>query len=200
MVNIPNIQYEVQAAFDGKLPEYFNPKGLEAFLNNGVVSNGIVLRPDHLNPDSSNFNSDVSFLVLGQKVRNGNSSYAGTLVAKSKEFNGFNFDYYDNVAVAPEYWENDVMKDMLGFAREVGNQDFEVPPALSLTDNPIVDKVYGTISDVSTKIGDIYVHGFGFYDNDGKPLFDNAMWEFQLVAHYFADLSQTPINAPELPQ
>jgi len=182
------IQYEVHVAFDGKLPKYFNPKGLEAFLNNGVISNGVGLGPDHFIPDSSY--SDVSFLVLGQNGSNGNSSYAGALVAKSKEFNGFNFDYYDKVAVAPEYLENGVMKDMLGFAREVGNKDFEVPPALSLTDNPIVDKVYGTISDVSTKIGDIYVHGFGFFGLDGVPLLENALGKFQLAAHYVVDLPQ----------
>jgi len=188
------IQYDVKVVSDGKFLGNFNPKGIEDFLNNGVVSNGVGLGSNHLNRNSSEVNSDISFLVFGQNGINGNSSYAGALVSKSKEFNGFNFDYYDNVAVAPEYWENGVMKDLLGFAREVGNQVFEVPPALSLTDNPIVDKVYGTISDVSTKIGDIYVHGFGFFGNDGVPLLENALEKFQLAAHYVAALPQTLVK------
>jgi len=194
MQNGAGIQYDVKVASDGKFLGNFNPEGIEKFLNNGVASNGVGLGSNHLNRNSSEVNSDISFLVFGQIGTNGNSSYAGALVSKSKEIDGFGFEYYDTVSVAPEYVDNDVMKELLGFARLVGNQDCEVPPALSLTDNPIVDKVYGKISDISIKIGDVYVHGFGFYDNDGKPLLDIAMWEFQSAAHYVASLPETQVK------
>jgi len=193
------IQYDVKVVSDGKFLGNFNPEGIEKFLNNGVVSNGVGLGSNHLNRNSSEVNSDISFLVFGQNGTNGNSSYVGALVSKSKEIDGFGFEYYDTVAVAPEYVDNDVMKEMLGFARLVGNMVGEVPPALSITDNPVVDKVYGTMSDVSMKIGDVYVHGFGFFDNETrKPLFDGAEEKFELAATYVAALPQTLVKtSPE---
>jgi len=190
MAILTSLTYDVKVTIDGKFPDTISSDGIEGFLNNAFATRGLSIIPGHLNSDSPNYQPDLSFLVLAQNGNHDGSSIVGALLAEAKEIDGFKFDYYDKIAVAPEYRNNGVMKAMIGIAKNVGDEKGNDSPAVLRTSDPDLDKVYGAMSDISIKVGNFYVHGFGFY-NDGIPLIDDALWEFQLAAHYVAILPET---------
>tara|TARA_Y100000310_G_scaffold231819_1_gene234518 strand:- start:951 stop:1514 length:564 start_codon:yes stop_codon:yes gene_type:complete len=185
-----NLVTSVEIAGAEGFPSYLSPTQLEGLLSNTPGSNG-------------HCPEDLSFIVLTQDPGYDGSPLVGSLLAEEKEVEGFAFDYYDGVSVHPDHSDNGVVKGLLDTARIVGGDK----PSLLRTSDPELDEVYGTMSDVSIKVGDFYIHGFGFFDKYGLPLFDGAEGKFDLAVKYVADLPQTlveepqtPTKAPELPQ
>jgi hypothetical protein len=191
-----NLVTNVKIASDEDFSEQVDLGGLETFMNDSFGTRGMQLVPGYLSPGSPTYPSDMSFLVLTQTGNQKDSPFAGVLLAESKTVDGFSFDYYDKVAVAPEYRNNGAMKEMVGTARALSGEDFKIPPGVLRTSDPELNETYGKMSDTSVKIGDFYIHGFGFLDDEKNSLFNGAEKKFELAAEYVAALPQTLVEKP----
>jgi len=186
---------KVEIANYGKFPELLDLGELEGFLNNSFGTRGMELVDGYFNKDSPNYPSDVSFLVLTRDEVQDGKPLAGILIAETKQVGGFNFDYYNKIAVHPYYRNNGVMKDLLQIARTIGDQDCQIPPSILRTSDPETSETYKTLSDKVVQIGDYHIHGFGFFRN-GNALFDGAQEKFEFAANYVAALPKTIVNKP----
>lgn len=202
----PYIQYQVQQSlYDGSV----DIGGLEALLNSSFGVRNLRVVDGFLSPDLDN---RLCHLVKaerkGSKVLGipfpflAHSEDAGVLIGTYETAEtGFEFVYYDKIAVAPLYQGNGVMKSMIRKSRKeiTGNSenDGSILPSILRTSDEKVSKKYESSSDICIKVGEYYIHGFGFLDKHKRPLFEDAAQKFNEAAYLVAAKPPTvvPISA-----
>ncbi len=154
----------IEIVDNGKFSGYLDLGELEKLLNDSFGVRDMELVRGYFDKNSPSYPSGVSFLVLTQDIAQEGSPLAGILLAETKGIHGFNFDYYDKIAVHPDYQKNGVMTNLVQIARNIGDQDGQIPPALLRTSDAEISKSYDKLSDVVVKMGDYYIHGYGFFN------------------------------------
>lgn len=185
------LEPQVNLVEHGKFPEHMDLNELEALLNHSFGTRKLELDKGYLNKDSTAYPTDLSFLV---SVKGKEDEYIGILISQDKEIEGFEFNYYDKIAVHPNYQNNGVMTDLIQTALAMGDKNCNIQPSLLRTSDSDISQKYEKLSDNVTEIGGYFVHGFGFFDKDkGNPLIENAQEKFETAAKYVAALPQTII-------
>ena len=184
----------IEIVDNGKFSGYLDLGELEKLLNDSFGVRDMELVRGYFDKNSPSYPSGVSFLVLTQDIAQEGSPLAGILLAETKGIHGFNFDYYDKIAVHPDYQKDGVMTNLVQIARNIGDQDGQIPPALLRTSDAEISKSYDKLSDVVVKMGDYYIHGYGFFNDDGNPLLDDVLGKFQSAAKYAAALPATLVK------
>lgn len=202
----PYIRYQIQQSlYDGPV----NVGGLEVLLNTSFGVRNLRVVEGYLSPD---LDSTLCHLVRaerhGSKVLgipfpfSVHPEGAGVLIGTYETTEtGFEFVYYDKIAVAPPYQGNGVMKSLIRKSREeiTGNaeNDGRLMPSILRTSDEKISKRYESSSDISVKVGSYYIHGFGFLDKYKNPLFEYAVKKFNEAAYFVAAKPPTvvPLNS-----
>lgn len=184
----------IELANSGEFPKQLDIGDLTDFLNISFGTRNMELHSEYFNINSPQHPKNLSFLV---SVMGQNDFYMGILIAEEKEYEGFSFNYYDKIAVHPDFENNGIMSNLIKSARLMGNKSYDVQPSILRTSDLEISQKYAKLSDKHGVFGDYYVHGFGFFDKEtGNPLIENAQEKFHLIAEYVAALPETFIKKP----
>lgn len=183
------------------LPSFHNafPKDppaskLEEVLNKAFASRGLKIAPGYFDPESHLYPSHLSFFYFAADPSINpatDKELVGILIATVGQKDDFAFTVYDKIGVIPEKWKNGIMPTMVAKSRMVSNGK-QILPAVLRTSSQEAHEKYLKLSDALVKIGDYWVHGFGFMKKGGEgELFSGAGQRFQVAADYVAKKPST---------
>ena len=165
---------------------------LEEVLQRAFQSEGRSIIDSYFQPGSPEYPQRLEFVVGATKSIK-EEPLAGALVATLEKVGNIEFIYYDKIGVASPHQDNGVMGRLLAYAAEAGANRGIFIAALRTT-IPKAHERYNSKSDISTKIGEYNIHGFGFVDKEtGKEKFAGAIKQFREIARYIASLPPTTV-------
>ena len=182
---------------NGWFPPEVNLGELEKLVQESFATIGRMVVHEYFIQGAELAPKDISFLVLGHETSTG--QLASGLIAREYEFQGIRFMCYDKIFVAPEKMGNGLAGDMISAAMDEGKKR-GIPVGVLRTSSERNDGIYGRYSDIdSLKIGDYFMHGFGFLDkSSGIELYDGAKSIFPMLARHVAEKPQTTIPIPKV--
>lgn len=183
--------------YPNKFPEELPPSELEKKMNQSFKTRGMEVLHGYFVEGTPYYPQNLSFFVYARK--GWLKGLASGLIATEEKYedgNGtFIFTYYDKIFVTPPHRGNGLMADMIKVARMSHKSSSQGPlPALLRTSDFELNEAYEKLSDMGTKLGEFYIHGFGFLDKGTETeLFEGAKDKFYAAANYIASKKRTVV-------
>lgn len=168
---------------DKSLPEDFPIDQLEDVVRRAFAKRGMRVLDEFFTPSNGqepNPYYPENLSAFGFAVNNASpKKLIATIIASDIEVKGKKIRYINKYAVDPPYQGNGVGKNLFEVIEESAKED--KMPIILRTSDPVLDAMYWKSSDISTKIGDYYIHGYGFIKvrrfKFGKKLFKKIIGE-----------------------
>lgn len=144
---------------DSSLPKDFPLGQLEAVVRRAFAARGMHVLDEFFKEGKPEYPENLAIFGFAT-IENYSKRLIASIIATNLDVNGRKVEYISKYAVDPAFQGNHVGKTLFDAIRK--NAEEERIPVILRTSDPALDKMYGKASDISVKVDDFYMHGFGF--------------------------------------